>query len=134
MFECFKSPCSIFLNDSLRSAILETVLLHARNLLEFFTGDQPIIGRLDEDSIRAGHFVKGSTWWKSSKLSHTKSRKTDINKSLSHLTFKRIKENYKWDDLPKIKGEIEASYIEFLNLLPDEDRAKWPPPENSGMD
>jgi len=138
MFEYLKNPCSILLNDGIRNSILETSLLHVRNLLEFFTGDRPMKGNLDEDSIRAGYFVdephKKGGWWKSSNLSYTQSRKTNINKSLSHLTFKRIKENYKWDDLPKIKEEIEKAYTEFLKLLPQEDRAKWPSSENSGID
>jgi hypothetical protein len=137
MLGCLENPCSIFVNKCLQNSILETVLLHARNLLEFFTGGQPLKGNFDEDSIRAGYFISKPQnnqvgWWQSDKLSHTKLRKNDINKSLSHLTFERIKGNYKWDDLLKIKEEIESAYNEFLQLLPDEDRAKWSQWQNYG--
>jgi hypothetical protein len=133
--ELLRNPYSILFNRCIYNAVLEGVLLHVRNLLEFFTGNQPAKGSFDEDSIRAGHFVGKSNknqdcWWSSSKLRYTKSRKTDINKSLSHLTFTRIREKYKWDDLPKIRAEIEAAYTEFLQLLPQEDRAEWPAPES----
>ena len=124
IFECFKSPCPILLNESLRNAILEAILLHTRNLLDFFIGKQPKQGKLDEDSIRAGYFVNKECWWQSDKLSYTKSRKNDINQSLSHITFKRIEGKYEWD-LLKIKEEIEAAYNEFLLLLPVKDRVKW---------
>lgn len=115
---------------NLRKAMIECALLHARNLLDFFTGNQPMTGRMDEKSIRAGHFIKENTWWKSDKLSYLQKRKKDINKALSHLTYDRIGAEYEWD-LAKIKDEVEASYIEFVKLLPKEDRTKWPVPEVS---
>jgi len=130
LLELFKDQRWVLFNKCIHDAVLEAALLHARNLLEFFTGDRPLKGNLNEDSIRAGYFIKESHknqkgCWKSDKLSHTKSRKNDINKSLSHLTFKRIKEDYKWDDLPKIKEEIEEAYDEFIQLLPENKQNEW---------
>ncbi|MGD0785032.1 MAG: hypothetical protein ABR969_04390 [Sedimentisphaerales bacterium] len=109
---------------------LETALLHARNLFEFFTGKHPQKGDLNEDNICAGYFVEKyhkdeKNWWKSSKLQYTQSRIKDINKCLGHLTFSRIEGKYQWNDLPQIMDEIETAYIEFLQMLPEEDRAKW---------
>ena len=111
-------------------ALLECALLHTRNLLEFFYQKQPP----ENDNICAGHFVgefaknKTGNWWKSCRLPYLKSQKVAINKSLSHLTYERIGAEYKWD-LAKIKHEVETAYSEFFNLLPEEDRAKWLPPE-----
>jgi len=119
----------------LRNALVECALLHARNLLDFFWRKQPP----KNDDICAAHFVgksakrKSADWWRSCKLPYLKSHKTTINKSLSHLTYERIGAEYKWD-LAKIKDEIEAAYTEFLQLLPQEDQAKWPPPEDFGTD
>ncbi len=110
----------------LRNAMIECALLHARNLLDFFTGNQPMMAKIDESSIRAGHFVEGNIWWKSSKLSHLQKRKKDINKALSHLTYDRIGAEYNWNDLSKFREEVEAAYSEFCQLLPCEAPAKWP--------
>jgi len=121
MFECFKNPCSILLNDGIRNSILETALLHTRNLLDFFAGKPSL-----KDDIIATHFVGNPL-----KLPYLESLREDINKSLSHLTYTRIRADYRWE-LPKIKDEIEAAYTEFIKLLPEKDRAKWPSPEGSG--
>lgn len=105
-----------------RKAMIETSLLHARNLMDFFTGKPS-----QNDDILAYHFVG-----KSLKIPYLESLRNDINKSLSHLTYTRLSpgQRYEWD-LAKIKDEIEAVYIEFLKLLPEEDRARWPTPKNS---
>lgn len=101
-------------------------MLHARNLLDFFIGVQPMVGNLDEDSIRAGYFVGKNSWWTSSKLPCLKDRKKDINKSLTHLTYSRIKskQSYQWN-IQEIKKEIDDAYAEFLKLLPEKERGRW---------
>ena len=114
--------------DGLRKPMIECALLHARNLLDFFTGGQTVIGKMDKKSIRAGHFIRENTWWKSDKLPYLQKQKKGINKALSHLTYDRIGAEYEWD-LAKFKDEIEAAYTEFFELLPQEDRAEWPAPE-----
>lgn len=122
--------------EMIRKAMLECTLPHARNLLDFFWRKQPP----KNDNICAGHFVGKSTkkktgdWWRSCKLPYLKLHKTAINKSLSHSTYERIgAEHIQWE-FAKIKDEIEAAYAEFYQLLPQGDRAKWPPPETSGTD
>ena len=116
------------------NALLECALLHARNLLDFFYRKRPP----KDDDICAGHFVdksikgKSGNWWRSCNLPYLKSKKTIINKSLSHLTYDRIGAEYKWD-LVKIKDEIEAAYAEFFQLLPQEEQAKWPPAQGQNQ-
>ena len=98
---------------------LESLLLHARNLFDFFNG-----GATDKDDMRAFHFIKGKEFWQSSKLQYLKTVRPEINKHLSHLTYSRVsrKPRWKWR---KIAQEIEEAYKEFLEALPDEDVPQW---------
>lgn len=106
------------------NVMLECALLHARNLLEFFTG------KSNKDNIIASHFVNEPP-----QLPYLKSLWNDINKRLSHLTYTRVKaeKKYRWN-LSKISDEIEAAYSEFLDFLPEEDRSKWPESEHSDVE
>jgi len=108
-------------NPSLKNAILESALLHSRNILDFFCAKESSI-----DDISAGHFVKNAdgTPWTSFKLSFLISCKGDINKSLSHLTYTRVKFKPSWN-MTKIRQEIEDAYSEFVTLLPLSERPKW---------
>lgn len=108
-------------NPALKNVILESALIHARNLHDFFSGmNSP------KDDIIVGHFVKNSdgTPWKSSKLAFIKSCKNDINKALSHLTYTRVKFKPVWN-INRIRQYIEEAYAEFLALLPATERSKW---------
>ncbi len=79
-----------------------------------------------EDNIIAGHFIKNSdgTHWKSSALSYIASRRNDINKALSHLTYARVKNKPSWH-IKHIMQDIESAYGEFLALLPEREYSKW---------
>ncbi len=123
--EAFRASAKHFMDLQARvNGALENTLLHARNLLDFFTGSRPYKGAWDESDIRAGYFVHGKDWWKSSELPYLRAQKANINKSLSHLTFDRIEEDYKWN-VAQIMQEIEAAYAEFLGRLPLEERPEW---------
>ena len=108
-------------NTALKNVIIESALIHARNLYGFFSGKESSF-----DDIIAGHFVKNSddTVWKSSKLTFISSRKEDINKALSHLTYTRIKFKPTWD-IDRIRQDVEEAYVEFLALLPITENPKW---------
>lgn len=110
-------------NPGLKNVILESALIHARNLLDFFCGKES-----REDNIIADHFViniDGAPWI-SSKLTFLSSCKTDINKALSHLTYRRVKFKPTWR-ITQIRQEIEDAYAEFMALLPVDERSKWVP-------
>lgn len=107
----------------MHNVALEATLLHARNLLDFFTGDAT-----SKDDIRAAHFIStpGASWWKSSKLSFLSSRRDDLNSSISHLTYRRVKGKPTWP-LERIASEVEAAFEEFLKYLPNGEQAAWRP-------
>ena len=107
--------------EALYNATLESALLHARNLLDFFTGNPT-----DKDDIQAGHFIAapGGGWWKSSKLGFLSLLRDDLNYSISHLTYRRTRGKPVWD-LARIAGEIQAAFNEFLGLLPKHEQSKW---------
>jgi len=108
-------------NPRMNNVILESALMHARNLLDFFCGKES-----EKDDIVASHFVRNpdGTPWTSSKLAFLSSCKTDINKALSHLTYKRVEFKPTWQ-ITRIRREIEDAYADFTVLLPANNRTKW---------
>lgn len=109
-------------DDDLRKSTLESTLLHARNLLDFLTGNPT-----RKDDIRAAHFLPNSEdcWWKSNKLELLSTRRDDLNFSISHLTYRRTtKDRPKWD-LQTIADEVHAAFDEFISLLPKSEQSRW---------
>jgi hypothetical protein len=106
---------------SLYNAALEATLLHARNLLDFFTGDQT-----PKDDIRAAHFLPAaaSGWWKSSRLGLLNSLRNELNYSISHLTYRRTLGKPQWD-LAGMASEVRAAFEEFIGLLPEPEQSRW---------
>lgn len=112
---------SVQSNPALKNVIIESVLIHARNLHDFFSGNES-----SNDDMIAGHFVRkpNGTAWKSSKLTFIASCKGDINKALSHLTYTRVKFKPAWD-IDRIRQDVEKAYVEFLAFLPVTESPKW---------
>ena len=124
----FKISASVLENPAvlgkqliLKNVILESALVHSRNILDFLCGEES-----SRDDIIAGHFAKNKDGspWKSSNLRFLRSCKDDINKALSHLTYTRIKNKPRWN-ISRIRQEIEDAYNEFLYQLPEQERSKW---------
>jgi hypothetical protein len=108
-------------DETMKRVFLESALVHARNLLDFF-----ICESSRNNDILAAHFVTaedGSTW-KPKGLEHLASCRFDINKALTHLTYTRVKSKPSWS-LDEIRREIEEAYEEFLSRLPENDRQQW---------
>lgn len=94
--------------EAKRNALLESVLLHYRNLLEFLA---PALNRMTEDVITARMFrdVPAPT--------HYKKR---INTLLSHVSKKRAdmtQDQRIWDELEKMLEEMEEAWQGFLRAL-----------------
>ena len=105
--------------DDLRKMALEAALLHARNILDFFTGDST-----SYDDIQAAHFLPSFTGWKSDKLELLRERRKDLNSSINHLTYRRTKGRLDWDELKMICDEVHAAFEEFRLFARFEARPK----------
>jgi len=102
----------------LRCAFLESALVHARNLLDFFLGVPS-----SHDDVLACHVVKGYTP-PPTILDYLSSCRSDINKTLSHLTYSRVALKRSWP-LQIFRMELDSAYAKFLSLLPESKRAEW---------
>jgi hypothetical protein len=107
----------------LYNAALESALLHARNLLDFFTGEPT-----DKDDIHAAHFINTpkdkENRWTSAKMPLLMAQRTDLNYSISHLTYRRTKRKPEWD-IPAIRHEVLAAFDDFKNKLPKDKKSAW---------
>ena len=101
------------------NALLESVLMHVRVLIDFFYADNP----RDDDIIAEHFFLPLPDEWtnirppKSKTLGEAKNR---AHKLLAHLTYTRLsttQETKKWD-LIKITNEIENVLRVFLQRVP----------------
>lgn len=106
---------------------LKICLLHGRNLLEFFAQDCPSHG----ENAWAEEIVIS---WKNVPEAISKDRQNPrglwnlICSRLNHLSHSRHKEGKIRDWAPylnSLKGQIEACYITFIDLLPEAERADW---------
>lgn len=98
---------------------LETFLLHARNLREFFYGEKQF-----QDDARAYQFFTDKECWKKIRPGETDSIKEVTkrgNKELAHLTYKRISGTppEKGWDCRKIRSDFLEVVKVFLDKLPE---------------
>ena len=78
------------------------------------------------DDIVAAHFARtddGSNC-KPSGLTHLISRRVDINKALTRLTYTRVATKPLWP-FHAIRREIQEAYREFLEQLPEDKQTRW---------
>lgn len=91
-----------------RNALLESILLHYRNLLEFLA---PSLGRTSEQTVTARMFRDVPA-----PIHHRK----EINNRLSHIAKKRAdltQEQKYWDGLHKMLDELEEAWQGFIRAL-----------------
>ena len=92
----------------LRAALLESFLVHARNLIDFFYTDKV---KFSDDILAVDYFSSANKWTKKrGKLpNYLDEARTKANKLLSHITLSRIKK-YKRDrgwPVLKIRNKID---------------------------
>lgn len=103
------------------NAYIECFLIHARNLTDFFAPRRST----QNDDVLANHFFDNSEVWKSHESNlcqYIKSQRSDINKTLAHLTYHRVKPK-QWEGA-RIYDELRKAKDLFLELLTPE-RRKW---------
>jgi len=108
------------ININLKNAVIESGLLHARILIEFFT-DNP---KADDCSVK--HFFQDKqdrlSEVKNTLSEYLKNLKIPLNKRLAHITKQRIsitQEEKSWD-IPRVTSEIEETMSAFINRLDKE--------------
>ena len=106
------------LDASLSIPILEAMLLHLRNLIEFLFNNTP-----GERAIAATGFCPG---WKSQSAAtstgYQRSVQGDLNSQLSHLTWDRVIDRHgmpEWDWWTPTIAVVDA-FIRFTQGLPDD--------------
>jgi hypothetical protein len=113
------------LNDRLESALLESFLLHARSLRDFFYSDRKTF----KDDVLAGDFFDDPDHWRKVRPllgPHLSVSRGRLNKALAHLSYERIElsEADRLWDVKTIDTELEVVKDAFLAALPVE-RRQW---------
>ncbi|MFH1919163.1 MAG: hypothetical protein ABIP48_04640 [Planctomycetota bacterium] len=105
------------------SALLESFLLHARNLRDFLYKDNAA-----KDDVLAVHFFDQAEDWRKRrppKGSYLESLRDRLNKALAHISYSRLKyrDDMRWN-IAQIKHDIETPWEAFLLALPDDKRER----------
>lgn len=97
----------------LYNALLESFLVHARNLIFFFYEDP-----FREDDIVAGHFIEGWKQMRGFRSPLLRRAGEEANKKVTHLTYRRLNDSYSWD-VAAITREIRAVLVQFCQAVDD---------------
>lgn len=109
---------------SFRNALLETFLIHYRNLLDFFYADKR---RWLQHDVKAADYVADPREWRTRRPRMDKeaaSNRERVNAQLAHLTYRRLKYDQRnWSDR-KMLRQIEELLDTFERQLPAH-RRRW---------
>jgi hypothetical protein len=92
------------------NALLESFMIHTRNLIYFFYGD-PVY-----DDIVASHFVFGWELVRKSKSLLLRRFEEEANKKVAHLTYQRFSGDFIWD-IDEITLELKRCIQQFIDLV-----------------
>lgn len=106
---------------TLNNALLESFLIHYRNLYDFFYPEFPSRKRLPHD-VAASDYLPNPKQWRKRRPDLDRNRVVEnrerVNCLLAHLTLRRLKyKNRSWPDR-KMANTIEALIEEFVKELP----------------
>jgi hypothetical protein len=110
-----------------QDAALETFLLHARVLRDFFSNSRPRPRNADTDILAEDFFNTPGEWTKPTLKYLTETRsKERLDRALAHLSYDRISyaETGKGWRTSLIADELIAAWAEFLGTL-HADRKEW---------
>lgn len=109
---------------SFRNALLETFLIHYRNLLDFFYADKKHWLRHD---VKAADYVADAREWRARRPRMDKeasSNRERVNAQLAHLTYRRLRYDQRnWSDRRMLR-QIEELLDGFVCQLPPH-RRRW---------
>ena len=107
-----------------RNAMLETFLIHYRNLLDFFYADQR---RTVAHDVSAADYVIDPRGWKERRPRMDREAtagRERVNAQLAHLTYRRLKYRQRnWSDRRMLR-QIEELIEQFAGQLPAR-RRRW---------
>lgn len=114
-------------NPVIDNALLDSFLLHARVLFDFyckspsFRKDQDG----DPDDVSAQQFFDDPSAWQ--KICQTlfpvvRNLQPELNKHLAHLTYTRLKKKIQWD-ITDIFKEFDEAWSKLMETLPTQRRA-----------
>jgi len=111
---------------TMRNALLESFLVHYRNLYDFFYPEFPSRRRLPHD-VSASDYLPDRKRWRKKRPEMDPEKSAEnrerVNCLLAHLTLRRLKyKNRSWPDR-KMAGLIESLIEEFVKELPRARRA-----------
>lgn len=101
----------------IHNALLESFLVHARILIEFFFKDEEY-----KDTVRASHYIESGNSWKNIRPQKTKlidETEKNAHKYLAHITYTRLKDKKEWPFI-EITNEIDSVMKVFMENLPEE--------------
>lgn len=117
------------LSPFLYEATVDSLLLHARSLHDFFRG--PVKFPTD---VKAQQLVPlQQRDWEPLGLESLAASIRDINKFSSHLTWDRVDRGATWP-VTEILLEVNAAFAQFIELLSVEEQQLWRATPRSGSD
>lgn len=111
----------------MKSALLESFLLHARNLHQFLTRRRCDLKRFEVSDVLAEDYFDVSTEWTvPNTLNFLDKNWTRLNRSLAHLTYDRIdyQQSKNWVLMDTVVRELTQAWDAFIACLP-ESRRNW---------
>jgi hypothetical protein len=108
------------LNRCLYEAVLDSLLVHARSLHDFFKGPVKFQTDVKAQQLLAPHLSD----WEPSGLDAISSTIRDINKFLGHLSWDRLDRDAAWP-VTGILTELDSAFDQFVAQLPVDEQASW---------
>jgi hypothetical protein len=102
-----------------RRLLFEALLVHFRNLLDFFYGHP------GKDLVHASHFFCDAAEWRPTRPTWLKEYRTRCNKLLAHLTYSRVEYARKGEmdwAVDEQMQHLRGRWNQFLEQLPPERR------------
>lgn len=104
----------------IRVAVLDSLLMHARNLHGFFLRSPRLRGDVAVSQI----LPRELGGWKPDGLDTLAAHIEAINKLRSHLTYDMLSDDRSWP-AGKLRREIDSAFEQLILVLPESEREFW---------
>ena len=109
----------------MKNSLLESFLLHARNLHDFFSRSRADLKGQHATDVIAEDFFDDVAQWKRPTMPFLDEHRQRIHRSIAHLTYHRVayEKNKRIWKLDTILMEIDGVWTAFVENIPVERRA-----------